>query len=95
VSRPDHPLAGRRCTLHELSPYHVAFNNWGTGARAFQERLLDQPTKAHHVYTVSPAETVAELARAGLAVGVVTRTTVQRDLADRTLIQLTGVPSGR
>lgn len=88
VCRPDHLLANRPCDLRRLSAHPVVFNNWGSGAEAFAERLLDHPTKAHEVYKVSPAETVAEMARAGLAVGLVMRSTVQRDLASRTLIQL-------
>lgn len=88
VSHPGHPLVGQRCTIRDLSAHHIAFNNWGTGARVFRERLLDQPTSAHHLYAVSPAETVAELARAALAIGVVARSTVRQDLADGALTQV-------
>ncbi|WP_214416526.1 LysR family transcriptional regulator [Sphaerisporangium fuscum] len=88
VAHPGHPLAGRRVDLGELGAHHLAFNNWGTGAAAFRERLSDQPAGAHQVYDVSPAETVAELARAGLAVGLLTRSTVRQDLAHGTLVQV-------
>lgn len=88
VCNPHHALAGRPCDLRQLSDHHIAFNNWGTGAQAFTEQFFDQPIKGHQILAVKPAQTSAELARKGLAVGIVTRSTVRYDLETGALVQL-------
>lgn len=88
VCHPDHPLAGRRCDIRRLGSHDIAVNFWGTGADAFRERLLDSPSRARRIHAVSPAETAAELARSGDAVGFLTRSTVERDLASRALVEV-------
>lgn len=88
VCRPDHPLAQRPCTIPQLSSHPIAVNLWGSGAALFQERLLDAPIRAHQLYRISSAETAADLARSGQAIAVLTRATVERDLAQRTLVEL-------
>ncbi|MEV0262240.1 LysR family transcriptional regulator [Streptomyces sp. NPDC050617] len=88
VCRPDHPLAAGPCDIAGLSGHPLAVNRWGTGADLFHEQLLDAPTRAHQLYDISSAETAADLARSGQAVAVLTRATVERDLAARTLVEL-------
>ncbi|MFJ6665471.1 LysR family transcriptional regulator [Streptomyces sp. NPDC091383] len=88
VCHPDHPLAARRCDTARLSAHPLAVNLWGSGADLFHEQLLDAPTRAHQVYRISSAETAADLARSGQAIAVLTRATVVRDLATRSLVEL-------
>ncbi|MFI1619028.1 LysR family transcriptional regulator [Streptomyces lydicus] len=88
VCHPDHPLTARPCDTAGLSGHPLAVNLWGSGAQLFHELLLDAPTRAHQLYRISSAETAADLARSGQAVAVLTRATVERDLAARTLVEL-------
>ncbi|MFE7119059.1 LysR family transcriptional regulator [Streptomyces sp. NPDC057654] len=92
VCRPDHPLAAGpaqgSCDIAGLSGHPLAVNRWGTGADLFHEQLLDAPTRAHQLYEISSAETAADLARSGQAVAVLTRATVERDLAAAALVRL-------
>jgi DNA-binding transcriptional LysR family regulator len=89
VATPDHPLAARR-RLHvrDLADGPVAVNAWGDGAKEFLALLRAALIPATRLHPVSPAETAATLARRGSHVGVLTRSTVNHDLASGTLIQL-------
>jgi LysR family transcriptional regulator, putative pyruvate carboxylase regulator len=89
VCIPGHPLAGRHITLRELEVHPVAFNDWGTGYAAFEEHLHELSGPEHRRLPVSPADVVVHLARAGLAVGLVTRSAAEHDLRLGTLIQVT------
>ncbi|MFJ9900978.1 LysR family transcriptional regulator [Streptomyces sp. NPDC091280] len=88
VCHPRHPLAERPCDILRLSSHPLAVNLWGSGADLFHEQLLDAPSRAHQLYRISSAETAADLARSGQAVAVLTRATVDRDLADCSLVEL-------
>jgi DNA-binding transcriptional LysR family regulator len=94
VVHPEHPLAaGRRFGVRELATVDgagggVACTAWGEGATRFLELLRAAPIPAGRLHLVSPAESVAQLARRGSHVGVLTRSTVEADLAAGTLVEL-------
>ncbi|MEU8718696.1 substrate-binding domain-containing protein [Streptomyces sp. NPDC048663] len=85
---PDHPITVGICDIARLSSHPLAVNLWGSGAHIFHQQLLEAPTRVHQLYRVSSAEAAADLARSGQAVAVLTRATIQRDLAARTLVEI-------
>jgi LysR family transcriptional regulator, putative pyruvate carboxylase regulator len=89
VCAPGHPLAGRHLPLRELEDHDVAFNAWGSGHAAFAEHLHELGGPEHRRLAVSPAELVVQLARAGLALGLVTRSAAEHDLQVGTLVPVT------
>lgn len=95
VAHPEHPLAGRS-SLHvaDLAACAVACTAWGDGADRFLRLLKETLTHSSRLHPVSPAETVAGLARRGSHIGVLTRSTAMNDLATGTLVELSiaGLP---
>ena len=89
VCTPGHPLAGRSITLRELEDHPVAFNAWGAGHAAFEEHLHELSGPEHRRLSVSPAELVVQLARADLALGLVTRSAAEHDLQLGSLVLVT------
>ncbi|MFI0452749.1 LysR family transcriptional regulator [Actinomadura sp. 6N118] len=89
VAHPDHHLADRS-SLHvaDLAACAVACTVWGDGAERFLQLLRTTSIPSSRLHAVSPAETVASLARRGSHIGVLTRSTVMNDLATGTLIEL-------
>lgn len=89
VAHPDHHLAGRS-SLHvaDLAVCAVACTVWGDGADGFLRLLRTTPIPSSQLHAVSPAETVASLARRGSHIGVLTRSTARIDLAAGTLVEL-------
>lgn len=89
VAHPGHQLAGRdRLRIHDLATCAVACTAWGDGASRFLELLRVAPIPSSRLHAVSPAETVANLARRGSHVGMLTRSTVAHDLANGSLVEL-------
>lgn len=89
VAEAAHPLTSRpSLRVRDLAAYLIAWNAWGQGADQFRVLLQPAQLPSHRLQRVSPAETVASLARRGTHVGVVSRSTVERDLGDGTLAQL-------
>jgi len=89
VARPAHPLAaGGPLRIRDLAAYPVACTTWGDGAARFLDLLRAAPVPAGRIHPVSPAETVAGLARRGSHTGVLTRSTVGPDLAAGELVEL-------
>ncbi|MFF0726432.1 LysR family transcriptional regulator [Streptomyces sp. NPDC004134] len=89
VARPGHPLdTGEPLRIRDLAAYPVACTTWGDGAARFLDLLRATPVPATRLHPVSPAETVASLARRGSHAGVLTRSTVGPDLAAGALVEL-------
>jgi DNA-binding transcriptional LysR family regulator len=89
VAHPEHKLAGRDpLQVHDLATCAVACTAWGEGASKFLELLRAAPIPSSRLHPVSPAETVANLARRGSHVGMLTRSTVRHDLTTGTLVEL-------
>jgi DNA-binding transcriptional LysR family regulator len=96
VAAAGHPLAGRdRLQIRDLATGGpIACTAWGEGAAEFLALLRAAPLPSARLHPVSPAETVANLARRGSHAGLLTRSTVAHDLAAGTLVELpvTDVP---
>jgi DNA-binding transcriptional LysR family regulator len=90
VTRPGHPLAagGGPLRIRDLAAYPVACTTWGDGAARFLDLLRAAPVPSARLYPVSPAETVASLARRGSHLGLLTRSTVGPDLIAGALVEL-------
>jgi DNA-binding transcriptional LysR family regulator len=89
VVAPTHELAGQTgLRVRDLAGYPIAFNPWGDGADAFLTLLHEAAIPSPRLHPVSPAETVAALARRGTHVGVLTRSTTVHDLATGTMVTL-------
>jgi DNA-binding transcriptional LysR family regulator len=89
VTHPRHDLSGRgRLLVRDLAAYTVTCTPWAEGADSFLNLLHAAPIPSSRLHLVSPAETVATLARRGSHVGLVTRSTVAHDLATGTLVEL-------
>jgi DNA-binding transcriptional LysR family regulator len=89
VAHPEHNLVGRdRLRVHDLAASADAYTAWDDGADRFLELLRAAPIPPSRLHPVSPAETVANLARRGSHVGMLTRSTIAHDLATGTLAEL-------
>jgi DNA-binding transcriptional LysR family regulator len=89
VAHPEHDLAGRdRLRVHDLAASEVAYTTWDHRADRFLELLRAAPIPSARLHPVSPAETVANLARRGSHVGMLTRSTIAHDLAAGTFAEL-------
>lgn len=89
VAHPGHELATRdRLQVNDLATCAVACTAWGAGARTFLDLLRAAPIPYSRLHPVSPAETVANLARRGSHVGMLTRSTVGHDISIGALVEL-------
>jgi DNA-binding transcriptional LysR family regulator len=89
VAHPGHRLAGGRpVRVADLAQDAVACTAWGDGAAGFLAMLRASSVPSARLHAVSPAETVARLARRGSHVGLLTRSTVTADLANGVLAEL-------
>jgi DNA-binding transcriptional LysR family regulator len=89
VAHPEHDLAGRGgLRVRDLATFAVACTAWGDRAVKFLELLRAAPIPSSGLHSVSPAETVANLARRGSHVGMLPRSTVRHDLASGGLVEV-------
>ncbi|GAA0927344.1 LysR family transcriptional regulator [Nonomuraea longicatena] len=89
VVSPGHELArAQRPGIRDLAAFAVACNTWGDGAARFLSLLRAAAIPSSRLHLVSPAETVANLARRGTHVGLLTRSTVAADLATGILVEV-------
>lgn len=89
VAHPDHPLARHtELNVADLAEATIALTAWGEGSERFRTLLRIVPIPAHHLHSVSTADTAATLARRRSHIGVLPRVTVAPDLAAGTLIEL-------
>jgi DNA-binding transcriptional LysR family regulator len=85
----QHQLAtSQPLEVRDLTGHAIAWSAWGDGAERFLQLLQASQISLARLHRVSPAEAVATLARRGSHVGLVTRSTVARDLAAGTLVEL-------
>lgn len=89
VVHPTHELADRSPVhVADLAVCTVAYTMWGDGTEPFLRALRAAPIPSSRLHLVSPAETVASLARRGSHVGVLSRSTAMSDLGAGILVEL-------
>lgn len=95
ATTPDHPLARVGTTsVTDWTDTCIAFNAWGSGAAEFLTLLRTASIPQWRWREVSDAHTAAVLARNENHVAVLTRSTIEAELQDGTLVALstTGLP---